>query len=77
MDLGKYKLLKEKGLIRLQLLGEQVIVISKRYDSDTGAQLKDNVIPVDEKALLEQKVTLGGQLEAIAEFLEDIEVAKG
>lgn len=77
MDLGKYKLLKEKGLIRLQLLGEQVIVISKRYDSDTGAQLKDNVIPVDEKALLEQKVTLGGQLEAITEFLEDIEVAKG
>lgn len=76
MDLGRYKELKEKGLVTMQLLGNQVIVISKEFDAATGVELKDKVIPVDEEALLSQKAKLGVQLDAITEFLEDIAVAK-
>ncbi len=72
MDLGRYKELKERKLITLQLVGNQVIVISKKYDEATGTELKDSVLPVDVVSLQKQRAILECQLSAITEFLNDV-----
>lgn len=76
MDLARYKELKEKGLVILQPVGGQVIVISKDFDTATGAELKSKAIPVDEESLRKQKATLELQLDTLTEFLADVVASK-
>lgn len=73
---GRYKELKAKGKITLQLVGMQVITISKRYDSATSEELGDIPMPADEESLARQKAELEAEVEGITEYLADIGSAK-
>ena len=72
MDLGRYVELKAAGKVTMQTVGNTVVVISKKYDAATGAELDDSILPVDEASLQKQKEVLRGQLDSIAEFLDDV-----
>ena len=76
MDLGRYAELKAVGKVTMQAVGNTVVVISKVYDVATGVELNDSILPVDGVSLQKQKETLRGQLDAITEFLDDVDKVK-
>lgn len=72
MNLERYPELKTAGKVTLQRLGNQVVVISKRYDADLGTESDDSILPIDVASLVKQKEDLEKKLYAITLFLTDV-----
>ena len=78
MDLARYAELKAAGKVTMQPIGNQTVVISKRYDAASGTELADEILPVDVESLTKQAAELQTNLDAITLFLTDADkVIKG
>ncbi len=76
MDLIRYKEKKQKGLISLIKQDDVYLMSIKRFDSETGEKIDDEIIPINIGWLKEMKEHLQKQVEAIDELLKDIEKLK-
>lgn len=76
MNLERYPALKAAGKVKLQPIGNQVVVITKRYDVDLGTELNDAILPVDTTSLEKQMLELETKLKAIILFLNDVAAVK-
>jgi hypothetical protein len=76
MEVGKYKELKEKGLIKLAKIGNSYAYEKKKFDPDTGAAVSPEVAALDLKWLEQQKETLLSQVTNIDEIIKDCQALK-
>lgn len=76
MDLIRYKEKKQKGLISLIKQDDVYLMSIKRFDSETGERIDDEIIPIDIGGIKEMREHLQKQIEAIDELLKDIEKLK-
>lgn len=73
MDIQKYEEKKQAGLAEVKKLGSAHALISKRFDSETGAELPTEIITLDIAALNKERETLVNKLAALDALLADID----
>lgn len=73
MELRRYIELKEKGIISLHKVGSKIVVVKEKWDPETGKNLSADILPVDIESINKQKDELQLQLNALNNFLADIE----
>lgn len=71
IDLQKYKEKKEAGLVSLVKAGDSYAMATKKFDSENGADLPDEVVGVHMKELTDKKIALQDEIKDIDAFIVD------
>lgn len=74
-DFERYKQKKQKGLAEIKTVDENVAVVEKRYDPETGAEVNPHITYINTKELEVRKVQLETELQQIHEILDELPIA--
>ena len=71
LDINRYSELKKKGTISLIKAGGVVALVQRRFDTESGEALPDEVVGVNLKELRELRAKLVGQIATLDVVLAD------
>jgi len=73
MDITRYDELKAKGVMTIEKLGDAYVILSKRFDPDTGDPLPTTFEALDKNQILQWQNDFTQRLKTIDNILTDLE----